>query len=47
MCYLDNNVADSQETPGALEPDQSSKSLRQAIKDQRCLHIYTCTELIE
>lgn len=30
--YLDNNVADSQETSGALEPDQSSKSLRQLLR---------------
>lgn len=31
--YLDNNVAHTQETPGALEPDQSSQSLRQPLRN--------------
>lgn len=30
--YLDNNVADSQESAGALKPDQSGQSLRWPLR---------------
>lgn len=30
--YLDDNVADAQEPPGALKPDQSGQSLRWLLR---------------
>lgn len=41
--YLDNNVAHTQETSGALEPDQSSQSLRQPLRNNNA-YIFTTAQ---
>lgn len=43
--YLDDDVADSQETPGALEPDQSSQSLTQKLRINAFHTDFLVTEL--